>query len=182
MARTKAELNMIGQSGATDGQIPSWNNTNDEWEAVDAPSGGGGGGKVAQVVSTSPSNSDTVTTSTAWEDISGFSVTITPSSNTSKVFVTASIGARIQLASTSTNMGVRLVRGATVVDTGIGNFWTENNDGAGANISLSFLDSPGTSSAATYKVQISRQTGNGECYVMGSAVNCNTITAMEILV
>ena len=47
---------------------------------------GFGGGKLLQVIQTEK-NDTTSTSSTSWSDITGMSVTITPSSSSSKIFV-----------------------------------------------------------------------------------------------
>jgi hypothetical protein len=89
-------------------------------------------------------------------DITDLSVTITPISTSSKVFVTYNINVG---ASASAFVYARVLRGATAIGVGTGgtnNFsamaFIEDN-GRLENLSASVLDSPSTTSATTYKVQ-----------------------------
>jgi hypothetical protein len=116
-----------------------------------------GGGKVLQVVQTVYST-DTTTTSTTFVD-TGLSATITPSSASSKILAVASlsmgsdeIGSQVYAQS-----HYNLVRGATqiyepsahiVYVPGAGNLV-----GLGVIGGFSYLDSPATTSATTYKIQ-----------------------------
>jgi hypothetical protein len=152
-ANTAARLGVgsTGQVLTVAGGVPTWT----------APAGGG---KVLQVVSTTKidvfSTSGTYNT---WIDITGLSVSITPTSATSKVLVL------FQTMGASTSNGwVRLVRGSTAISVGTtsgsrqavssGNMTTGN-----AAIQLQdsgvFLDSPATTSATTYKIQVITDTG-----------------------
>jgi hypothetical protein len=114
---------------------------------------GGIGTNVVQTVKT-----DTfTTTSTSFVDITNLEVTITPTTATSKVLLIASlaVGSRSQKAfvrftggNTSGYIGDS--SGTLIRTTG------ESNAGNGAaqSVNLVYLDSPGTASAVTYKVQI----------------------------
>lgn len=118
-----------------------------------------GAGAILQVVQTTKTDVDSMT-GTTFDDL-GLSVTITPSSSSSKVliFVYASIGS---LA--SYDMKLRLLRGTTPISVGdaAGNraqastslsfSWSTGSYGAG-NLGINFLDSPATTSATTYKLQ-----------------------------
>ena len=121
------------------------------------PTGGGGG--IVQVVSTHITSAFT-TQSETYTDITGHSVTITPKFNTSKIL----IDYRVSWMHTSSNgatASLRLLRGSTV----IGNDAT-SDDRMGilllslgstqnmSNSSINYLDSPATTSAVTYKMQI----------------------------
>ena len=130
-----------------------------------------------------------VTTSGSWTDISGLSVTITPSSTSSKIFIILSIGSIS--SGTGISVGFKLLRGSTSIgnaasttkQSGIGNAYAGNQDYL-QTIATNFIDSPNTTSATTYKVQwrnssgtsyLGQYTGNSTEY-NGSS----TITAMEI--
>ena len=151
------------------------------------------GGKLGQVVSTTLSSTFT-TSSTSFTDVTGLTVSITPSSATSKVFVVVSVSGSNDVGITSG--GVRLMRGATAILVG---------DAAGSRIlgqqveppsadrlltlGLSVLDSPATTSATTYAVQCTNN-GAGTFYVNRSKTDTNggqwyrsasSITVMEIL-
>jgi hypothetical protein len=89
-------------------------------------------------------------------DITDLSVTITPISTSSKVFVTYNINVG---AASLGFVYARVLRGATAIGVGTGgtsNFssiaFVEDN-GRIENLSASVLDSPATTSATTYKVQ-----------------------------
>ena len=115
-----------------------------------------GGGKVLQVVQ-AISTTDADTTSTSFVDTT-LSVTITPTSATSKIFLLATFThqARLSTGITQTYGGLQMVRGATVLQTnGIGYY----QSGTSANIdtrqttTMQYLDSPATTSSTTYKIQ-----------------------------
>lgn len=122
-------------------------------------------GNVLQVVSTTKTDTFS-TTSTSLVDVTGLSVSITPTSATSKilVFVVASGGG---LEATN-GMNLALLRGATQIS--LGDASGSRSRGFGGNQQISnalhtntsvFLDSPATTSATTYKVQASVNTGTG---------------------
>jgi hypothetical protein len=112
-----------------------------------------GGGKVLQVVQTVKQDM-TSTSSTSYVDISGMSVSITPSSVSSKILILCT-------ANTSTNntdAQGKLLRDSTdIVGTGATNNATmylrsSNGDTMSPN-GIIYLDSPNTTSAVTYKLQ-----------------------------
>jgi hypothetical protein len=149
-------------------------------------------GSVLQVVSTTKSDTFT-TTSTTFTDVTSLSATITPSSATSKILVIA----RLSWAGDATvsSARARLLRDATEIYVG---------DTAGSRIpafamvdlSLSsdlrdgvvnHLDSPSSTSALVYKIQI--RTGAGTVYVNRTktdtdnsnyARTASSITLMEV--
>jgi hypothetical protein len=135
--------------------------------------------RVLQVVQTV--KDDTFTSAaTTFTDITGFSVTITPSSATSKVLVLVDSN-----NGWSGDMVVdqRLLRGSTVIYTGaaagsrpLGFAGSENFAGTAVNAKTPaiFLDSPATTSATTYKVQMLVNTGTG--YFNRTAVDRDTAT------
>ena len=120
-------------------------------------------GSVLQVVSTTKSDTFSATGGGqgSFFDITGFAVTITPTSATSKILVF------INLSCSSSNnaehINARVVRGtSTLVGSGdaIGSrnqaMWAHgiNNTGNNAKVfAAQYLDSPATTSATTYKVQ-----------------------------
>ena len=122
-------------------------------------------GTVLQVVSAT--KTDTFSTaSTSLVDVTGLSVSITPSSATSKilVMVVASGG-----GDEATNgMNLALLRDATQI--ALGDASGSRSRGFGGNQQITnamhtntavYLDSPATTSATTYKVQASVNTGTG---------------------
>jgi hypothetical protein len=149
--------------------------------------------KIAQVLSTFKSDTFT-STSTSFADVTGLSVSITPTLNTSKILVFAQVDGADD---TGVSSGfVRLARDSTGIDIGdasasrtraSGQFSSGFN-GALGTLTYVYLDSPATTSATTYKVQV--QTTSGTIYINRSKDDTNnsnyargasTITVMEIL-
>ena len=148
--------------------------------------------RVLQVVSTAKTDTFS-TTSTTFVDLTGLTVSITPSSANSKVLIICNIG--VTNTSTASGMASKLVRGAT--DIGIGDAASSRtratkagvgNAARNLDLSFTFLDSPATTSATTYKVQV--MTGNGGTLIVNASGDDTnfayhprfiaTITAMEI--
>jgi len=123
-------------------------------------------GKILQVVSTTKANTTSVTgNNTAWADISGMSVAITPTSTSSKILVFFSVN--ISQSSVNGRAYVRLLRDTTAIDisstvsgtapqnlerTSVGMRLTTNTQDI-REMSSMYLDSPSTTSATTYKLQ-----------------------------
>jgi len=151
-------------------------------------------GSVLQVVNSVKTTTQS-TTSSSYVDITDLSVTITPTSATSKILVMARIN---HIGESAANGAfVNLVRGATtIVDSTAGgltdtyNAWASggaggmsNNDRKITACSLDYLDSPNTTSATTYKMQM-RADGT-TVYVNRWGLNndiasVSSITVMEI--
>jgi hypothetical protein len=135
----------------------------------------GGGGKVLQVVYASY-NTDTSSTSATYAD-TGLTATITPTLATSKVLVLVQQNGCRKEGNTSINL--KLFRGATELlkfAELLGSTATtaRNNVAVGA----SYLDSPSTTSATTYKTQFAADNG-ATAYVQNST-SASTITLLEI--
>lgn len=150
-------------------------------------------GKVLQVVSTTKTDTFT-TTSTTYTDITGVTATITPSSTSSKIFITAATSATGVAGTTAAFL--RLARGGTAIAVGdaAGNRVQATSHAPAVSDSiqsqiLSTLDSPSTTSPITYSVQIRCGTG-GTVYVNRTVTDPNqvndsgrfvsAITVMEI--
>ena len=138
-------------------------------------------GSVLQVVQTVFTGRK-VTTSSSFADVSGASVTITPSSASNKVLIfvnandcqktnsnSGAFGA-ISLLRSSTSIS-ELASQATFTNTAI-----YNNIGS---VSGTFLDSPATTSATTYKLQF-KTSASGEFAINEAGGADSMITAMEI--
>ena len=129
--------------------------------AVTAPKRGAGA--ILQVVQTFKNDSFS-TTSTSYVDITGFSVTITPSSTSNKILLLYFAG--LSTDGNSSVQYINLLRGSTAiaqpsVSTGFSSTATMFPQSISNMISwsYSFLDSPNTTSATTYKWQIKGYTG-----------------------
>jgi hypothetical protein len=142
----------------------------------------GGGGKVLQVVEGVLSG-NAGTTSATYAD-TGLTVTITPSSATSKILVFATCS-NVGKTAANTYGGFRLMRGATQIayQDYIANTGTALALQVGT-LSLVKLDSPSTTSATTYKVQFNNGAAAGTIlineYASGANDKTSTIIAMEI--
>jgi len=132
--------------------------------------------RASQINVQSTTKTDVFTsTSTSLVDITGLSVTITPSSATSKVLVLVSLS--IIATSSGGNYMQRgaILRGSTVIGGGApsslrpaGSFASLVNTAYGfAPFAMTHLDSPATTSATTYKVQAGSEAGGGA----GFAIN-----------
>ena len=157
---------------------------------------GPGGVKLGQVVSTFLDTTFS-TASTSYTDITGLSVSITPTLNTSKVLVLAQINYGYSGDIVDT---LRLVRGSTAIDIGavsgasaLGTIGGANGVSTSAATVLipgvvSFLDSPATTSATTYKMQMFVNSGTGYINRTGrdnvsfDMRAASTITVIEVLV
>ena len=158
-------IGTTGQVLTVAGGVPSWA----------APAGGG---KVLQVVNAS-TNTQTTSSSATFADTT-LTATITPTASTSKVLVFVSqVG--IQKQSSNTGMGLRLMRGATSLvefeKFAAGNLTTTTNIVGGS--SITYLDSPATTSATTYKTQFCSASGTSGVTVQSDSPY-STITLMEI--
>jgi len=135
----------------------------DELQVYTTDWGGVGGGKILQVVSSTKVDSFT-TSSTSFVDVADLSVSITPSSASSKVLVMATVtggeqGAgsllRINLVRDSTNIS-QSTGGSSTNQTSFG-LTTDTIDVS--NVPIVTLDSPSTTSSVTYKIQVATPAG-----------------------
>lgn len=146
-----------------------------------------GGGKILQVIQDEYPTEQT-STSTSFVDIGGLSVTITPSSTSSKIFAMATLtscrGATTSDA-THCNVFFRLVRGSTELTHSRLNFYDGANNSAkeiDGTIALSYLDSPNSTSAQTYKCQMKALSNKAVKVNVADSSNSamSTITVFEV--
>ena len=164
------------------------------WNAV-------GGSAVLQVKSTALDTTFSASVANGVQTaISGLSVSITPTSASNNILVIAQVTGN---TSNQSGMYCTLKRGATAVGIGAaagsrqvvtsGNIGTGTNTSASESlrgVSMAFLDSPATTSATTYSVDISHATGGTlTVYVNRSNADANatyiargisTITVFEV--
>ena len=135
------------------------------------------GGKVLQVVQATASTNFN-TTSTSYVDVTGLSVSITPSSATSKVLILHQGNMLAETSSGGSTASARLLRGATAISTltTVANI-SSGNYGIGLN--FAYLDEPATTSSTTYKIQAKADSANDGLYYMYNN-SMNTILALEI--
>ena len=139
-----------------------------------------GVGKIGQVVSATTSTAVTNST-TSYADI-GLSVTITPTSTSSKIYINAAV-TNIETTSPETNVTTqhRILRDATeVVRYNTARINGVESDSGGSN-ALLVLDSPSTTSAITYKIQQRVEVAGGRTSISQHNTGASTIVAMEVL-
>jgi len=152
-----------------------------------------GSGQIVKQVVTTNLTSIFSSTSTSYVDVTGLSVTITPTNSANKILVRFDI-----TGGASSLVTYKLVRNST--DVAIGDLvaghgqsttqaaqWAGSNGDRGSYVGMTYLDSPATTSAVTYKIQ--GITDSGTWYVNRSASysasafgsgSISTITVMEI--
>jgi hypothetical protein len=169
----------------TAGQVLTVNSgaTAPEWKTPAA----GGGGKVLQVVSTTYTTRTDVA-STTYTD-TGLSLSITPSLATSKVLVLITHNIYVTEGGGNPDANIRIMRDSTAILNNInlasanGSFKYSTLNSAETNgVSWSYLDSPATTSAITYKTQMAvKNTANGSnISVNVRSGSDSTITLLEI--
>ena len=133
-----------------------------------------GTGKILQVVSTAKTDTTSTTSLITFVDISGMSVSITPSSSSNKILVIVDMRLGVN---ENRNVAYRIMRGSTAIY--IGDAAGSRTRGTGSIRLMSdakydmqsetavFLDSPSTTSATTYKVQWCHTFGGSSdgCYL-----------------
>jgi len=163
-----------------------------QWIGAVSRSGG-----ILQVVSTTKTDQFT-TPSTSYTDVTGLSVSITPRSTSSKIFVMVQTNVG---GGSSSYQAIQLVRDSTAINIGDaagsrtrasymsynGNTTDGENYYGAANVHLSILDSPATTSTLTYKVQALTNTSTLTINSSGADTNsalhgrmASTITAIEV--
>ena len=152
-------------------------------------------GSIIQVVSATKNDTASISSNASFVDIPGFTATITPSSNSNKILVVATF-----FTDATTNAFTRLMRGSTAISIGTGASGNQLNVSSNTAryksdtnecipTTISFLDSPATTSATTYKLQ-------GYTYISGtlylnrpqnmgnnnySVITSSTMNLMEIV-
>jgi hypothetical protein len=131
-------------------------------------------GSILQVISLSGA-ANTSTSSSTFVD-TNLTLSITPTSATSKIlcFYSATVD---MTGSTIKDTQIQLVRGATSLISGYGYFNASGVTEAILTLSNNYLDSPATTSATTYKIQV-KCANSSSALVYGSTYS--SFTLMEI--
>jgi hypothetical protein len=180
MSIQQVSSNLIGSLATTklNGRVP----------AANAPLG-----SVIQVVSTTKTDTFS-TSSTSFVDITGLSASITPTSNSSKIYVVVSMYIGGPVSNTGQAM-TRLMRGATAIS--IGNASASRTQASSETgfssefyqqpVAINFLDSPSSTSSLTYLMQMRVTASTFHLNRSGADSNAtfdarvaSTITLMEI--
>jgi|TARA_R100000482_G_scaffold21115_1_gene6128 hypothetical protein len=160
------------------------------------PSGANGG--IIQTIQTVKTDTFS-TTSLSFVDITGLSATITPSSNSNKVLVKVHLGF-VSSHNTSAYPNFVLVRGSTQIGKGTSGTGDRTNCSfavltnlhggySGTAASFEFLDSPATTSATTYKLQMLSGFSSRQIYINRmynddnyeyTTRSASTLTLMEV--
>jgi hypothetical protein len=171
---------LVDLEGGTTGQVlakASGTDLDFSWVA-------NGGTKIGQVVTSTTTSSTASTGGAGYTDVSGLSVTITPTLTSSKILIITSfviLGSGTEYQSGQ----VQLLRTSTsLTSTTLGSYYP---GGASTNFadymqySQQYVDSPSTTSATTYKMQINNvfSTTNWQANPSASSIQ---ISALEILV
>ena len=126
---------------------------------------GGGLGKILQVKNAFDTSEATFTTENTWADITGMSISITPSAATSKILLMATINysgannlyAYGRFLRDSTAIGIGTTASSSRINAGF--CMEQDNTSPGSQtykirtVCPQYVDSPSTTSAITYKVQ-----------------------------
>ena len=167
-------ITRLGGANAISGTIPQGNIANASLGAVTALPAAISTGKILQVVNAT-ATSQTITSSTSFAD-TALSASITPSSTSNKVLVWTFSNVEI---SGSASGYVTFDRGGTNLGSGSNGFGVIQDNNGAKNSSFHFLDSPSSTSALTYKVQI--RTSNASVNVHHNPNGAKAaITLMEI--
>ena len=156
------------------------------------PSGSSGG--IVQVKSVTKTDGDFSTSSTSYTDVTGLSVSITPTRSDSKILIFANLHG---VGDSSTQAYFRFMRDSTAICVGtsvgsrvaatLGSMYEDQTNDTNS-CSQHYLDSPSTTSSVTYKIQ-ARTQGSGTLYLNRSAGDANdstsgrftsTLTVMEV--
>jgi hypothetical protein len=155
---------------------------------------GANAGEVIQVVSTTKTDGFSQSITTTFADITGLSVSITPASASNKILITGAIMYGTQVGS---KVAFRLMRDSTEVGSGAAGgsrqtAFAQGDSGdndAQDGIAINFLDTPNTTSAITYKIQMISHSTTGHINRTFNNTNSNeafgvgtqsTITVMEV--
>jgi len=155
-------------------------------------------GNIIQVVQTLKTDAFT-TTSSSLVDVTGMSAAITPTSSSSKILVQVHIGisggdqysyAHYVLLRGSTQIGLGTgATGSNQTNISFATNWNTPNEYMGYAASFQFLDSPSTTSATTYKLQVKSGYASKALYVNRvhasydetyNAKTASTFTVMEV--
>jgi hypothetical protein len=162
--------------GGTTGQVLSKTSATDmdfTWTTVASS-----GRKIVQIV-TGSTNTQTGSASTTYADTT-LTATITPTLSTSQILVFVSQSG-CQKYATNTSMALRLVRGSTTIlqMATIAGGTGSTADLNWGTIAATYLDSPATTSATTYKTEFNSTNGTTQATVQHGG-STSTIVLMEV--
>ena len=170
-ADTFSRLAVGGTNGHTL-QVDSSTATGLKWAAA------AGGGKVLQVIAATTTTETANSTSTDAD--TNLTATITPSAATSKVLVLVQqSGTRKNDTNAATRLQINLKRGATTIASSNNHLYTNSQLIQTGYQGFSFLDSPNTTSATTYKTTFNSESNQAAVQVQTSSSQ-SSIVLLEI--
>lgn len=143
-------------------------------------------GSIIQVANVNKTDTFTTAAQNTWTDITGMSVTMSPYFSNSKVMVTISMfgvfwqqgynGAILRLLRNGTSVGGGDAAGSrtSCIGTQVTGTPASNTD-CGVQYHFSFVDSPATTSALTYKLQVYQDTPGNPIYVNRTKTDGDTV-------
>jgi hypothetical protein len=137
-------------------------------------------GSIIQVQHVSPTTQMNNFTNNSWVDATNFSINITPTSSSSKFYITASAGC---LHNNNGYIGFRIYRDSATVVQQNWSYHNRNEAWNGVlNAALSAVDEPATASQVNYKIQVFSTQNAGQFYFnyVGNSGNVGGFTVMEI--
>jgi len=152
-------------------------------------------GSILQIVSTTKTDTFSSSTVNLMVDITGMTAAITPTSTSSKILLHYDLNMSgtelffIQLVRGSTNIKIGDSDGANRIECTAGGVVQSSNNDKVQVIAGSFLDSPNTTSAITYKIQ-GRVYNSSQSFSVNKPIldsnqiytgrGCSTLTLMEV--
>ena len=135
--------------------------------------------RILQVVQ--GTNSTVVTNSTSTYADTNLSATITPRESASRILMIVNHAACYKAAGNAfSGLNLRLVRGSTVIQTyTIGLGYTAVSSEMTFNANFTYIDSPATTSATTYKTQFANNVNAASVQVQTSN-SLSTLTLLEV--
>lgn len=142
-------------------------------------------GSIVQIVTANKTDTFS-TSSTTYTDLTGLSVSITPTSSSNKILVF------FQVVATGQNVNyAQIVRNSTAIGIGdaasnrvqatVGNMNRAGDSNLAFSFSNMYLDSPATTSATTYKIQVRTENGTNPVYVNRTIADTDSAVAMRTL-
>ena len=133
-------------------------------------------GSVLQTVEAQASSSETIPT-TSYADVNGSSISITPSSTSSKILIMWNTGGMSTGANNS--IGFKVFRGSTEVRY-MARYGYADTGFVPVPIAIQYLDSPSTASAVTYKLQCATEADADFRINSATGTDSMVVIAMEI--
>ena len=151
-------------------------------------------GRVLQVVSTTLTTGFSASVNNSFSAVTGLTASITPSNSSSKVMITITM----TVGSDTNYLNAKITKGGTAISGAVATTAGSRSVGTSAawpaasyatyDMTLSYLDSPATTSATTYGVQIGHHSTATLCVnqsqaddnIAGRTRGTSTITVMEI--